>query len=137
MKLSINTDGASRGNPGLAAASFLIKSYDGVILHQEGKVIGLATNNIAEYTAVKFALLYIKESYAKKLPHLIDLYTDSKLVAEQLSGNYKIKNSELLKRVTEIKKLEPELGEIRYHYIPRAENFIADKLCNIALDNHQ
>lgn len=135
MKLSINTDGASRGNPGLAAASFLIKSYDGVILHQEGKVIGIATNNVAEYSAVKSALLYIKDSYAKKLPHLIDLFTDSKLVAEQLSGNYKIKNAELVKRVAEIKKLEQTLGEVHYHYIPREENFIADKLCNIALDN--
>lgn len=135
MQLTINTDGASRGNPGLSARSFVIKSTDGVILHQEGKVIGQTTNNIAEYTAVKEALIYVAEYLAKKAPHEIQLLTDSQLVANQLKGLFKIKNESLKEMINQIKELEARVGRVSYQYIPREKNFIADRLCNLALDN--
>ncbi len=135
MNLIVNTDGASRGNPGPASYGYIIKGADGVMLHQEGKTIGVATNNVAEYTAVKSALSYIKEHYSHKTPHSIEVISDSQLIAQQLAGNYKIKNPTLKVIYQDIKIIEMELGLISYRNVPRAQNFIADRLANQALDN--
>ncbi len=134
MNLVINTDGASRGNPGPASYGFVIKESSGPILHQEGKAIGKATNNIAEYTAVLSALEYVKNYLYEKNPHKIEVITDSQLIARQLDGSFKIKNENLRVLYLKIKKIEQELGFISYRNVPRAQNFIADKLANIALD---
>ncbi len=134
MNLIINTDGASRGNPGAAAYSFLIKSDAGVILHQEGQTLGTTTNNIAEYTAVIKALEYVQANYSRKGPHQIKVLADSQLMVEQLSGRYKVKNPGILELHTRIKQIEGLVGNLSYQHIPRSENFIADKLANIALD---
>lgn len=133
MKFIINTDGASRGNPGPASYGFIIKSASGTILHQEGKTIGVATNNVAEYTAVLSALSYIK-TYFPNTAHTLEVITDSKLIASQLSGRYKIKNANLKKIFDQIKKIEGALGQIIYRNVPRAQNHIADRLANQALD---
>ena len=133
MKLVIYTDGASRGNPGPASYGFTISDENGKLLHQEGKYIGITTNNVAEYTAVLEALknaLSIGGHIAS-----IDLYADSKLVAEQLSGRYKIKSPHLKVIIDQIKILALELGEIVYNHIPRAQNILADSLANLALDS--
>lgn len=61
MDFVVNTDGASKGNPGPASYGYIIKNSDGAIVHQEGKLIGETTNNVAEYTAVLKALEYIKK----------------------------------------------------------------------------
>lgn len=134
MKLIVNTDGASRGNPGPASFGYVIKSNDGVIRHQEGKAIGVATNNIAEYSAVLSALEFIRDHFSHKAPHEIEVVADSQLVVRQLSGLYKIKNLPLKHIAERIKLLEFELGRISYTHVPRAQNFIADRLANKALD---
>lgn len=134
MDLIIHTDGASRGNPGPASYGYIIQSKDGVILHQEGKILGIQTNNVAEYTGVLSALTYIKEHFSKKAPHQIKLIADSRLVVEQLSGRYKIKNPNLKLLLEQIKILEMDLGRIVYEHTPRENNFIADRLANQALD---
>jgi ribonuclease HI len=134
MNLIVNTDGASRGNPGPASYGYIIKSTDGVIRHQEGKTIGVTTNNVAEYTAVLESLKYIKHNFTHKAPHVIEVITDSQLIASQLSGRFKIKSLHLKEYLTQIKQLEQGLGEISYRNVPRAQNFIADKLANMALD---
>lgn len=135
MDLIINTDGASRGNPGPAAYGYIIKSKDGVILHQEGKTLGETTNNIAEYTGVLRALEYVRDHYSKKAPHTVLLVADSMLVVEQLSGRYKIKNPKLKVLFDQIKGLEFELGRVDYKHTMREGNFIADRLANQALDS--
>ncbi len=135
MNLIINTDGASRGNPGKASYGYIIKDGNGVIHHQEGKTIGITTNNVAEYSAVLSALTYIRDHYSKKAPHSILVVSDSQLIAQQLAGNYKVKNEKLKKIYYNIKELEIELGAVSYKNVPRAENFIADRLANQALDN--
>lgn len=134
MDLIVNTDGASRGNPGPASYGYVIKNKDGVILHQEGKKIGVATNNIAEYTAVLSALEYINNNYSHKLPHQILILADSQLIVRQLSGIYKIKNIGLREIFYKIKELELTLVNVTYKHIYRQENFVADRLANIALD---
>lgn len=130
MKLVIFTDGASRGNPGPASYGFVIKEGNKTI-YQEGKYIGVATNNVAEYTAVLQALKYIKKPEGEKE---ISIFCDSKLVAEQLLGRFKIKAKHLKPIFEQIKILELELGGISYQHIPRSQNSEADKLANLALD---
>lgn len=134
MNLIIYTDGASRGNPGNSSYGFIIKTHSGVILHQEGKKIGQATNNIAEYTAVLKSLEYIKKHHSHKSPHQIQILADSQLIVRQLAGVYKIKKPHLGQLFQKIKDLENDLGVVTYKSIPREENFIADKLANKALD---
>lgn len=135
MNLIINTDGASRGNPGAASFGYLIKdASSGAILHEEGKTIGITTNNIAEYTAVLKSLEYIKNKYSHKAPHKIEVVSDSQLIAQQLSGKWKIKNPGLKKIFDQIKMMEFDLGQVSYRNVPRAQNFIADRLANKALD---
>lgn len=70
MELIVNTDGASRGNPGPAAYGYIIKKKGGEILHQEGGKIGIDTNNVAEYTGALKAFEYIKDHYSHKAPHI-------------------------------------------------------------------
>ena len=135
MKLIIYTDGASRGNPGPASYGFTISGENGKLLHEEGEYIGKATNNVAEYTAVIAALKLVKGKYAKHFPLEIKLFADSKLLAEQLSGSYKIKHPNLKPLFDQIKVLELEIGDISYTHIPRGKNAEADRLANKALDN--
>lgn len=133
MKLVIFTDGASRGNPGPASYGFVIKENN-KILYQEGKYIGRATNNVAEYTAVLQALKYIQNLKDVKE---VAVFADSKLVAEQLSGNFKIKAKHLKPIIEQIKILSLELGGVFFSHVPRWQNIQADKLANIALDKKQ
>lgn len=134
MKLIVYTDGASRGNPGPSSYGFTLSDGKGKLLHQEGEFIGRATNNVAEYTAVSKALEKIKERFNQKKLQ-IKLFADSKLVAEQLSGRYKIKSPNLRPIIEKIIALASELGNVEYSHIPRIQNTLADKLANQALDS--
>lgn len=135
MKLVIYTDGACRGNPGPASYGFTIAEKGGKLLHEVGEYIGIATNNVAEYTAVLESLKKIKEKYGQNHSLQLEFFADSKLVAEQLSGRYKIKSPHLKPIIEKIKILAFELGAVTYSHIPRANNSQADKLANKALDN--
>lgn len=135
MKLKIFTDGASRGNPGPASYGFTIGDETGHILIEAGEYIGITTNNVAEYTAVLEALKLIKEKYSNRKLTQIELYADSKLVAEQLSGRYKIKAKHLMPIIVQIQNLTIELGGIVFNHIPRSQNTLADRLANQALDS--
>lgn len=134
MKIVIYTDGASRGNPGQASFGFTIADENGKLLYEKGQCIGVATNNVAEYTAVLEAFKKAREMFSGKVVH-IELFADSKLVAEQLSGRYKIKSPHLKPIIEEIKILAVELGGVVYTHIPRSKNTAADRLANLALDN--
>lgn len=133
-RLIIYTDGASRGNPGLAAYGFTVSDGNGKLLHEEGEYIGKTTNNVAEYTAVLRALEWVKKKLGDK-QYQVNLFADSKLVAEQLSGRFKIKSPHLKPIIEQIKILGMELGGVIYAHIPREKNTEADKLANRALDN--
>ncbi len=134
MDLVINTDGASKGNPGPSSYGFLIKSRGGAILHQEGELIGVTTNNVAEYTGVLKSLEYIIKRYFRKAPHKIEIISDSRLIVEQLSGRFKIKSPNLIPLFHKIKSLEIEAGSVFYKSVPREENFLADRLANMPFE---
>lgn len=131
-KLSIYTDGASRNNPGEAAIGVVIKNEGKEIVETLSQSIGIATNNVAEYTALIQAL-----KAAQKLnPEQIDFYLDSQLVVRQITGEYKIKNAGLVPLVREAHDLIRRFpkGRVNFHHIPREENKEADALANAALD---
>src|SRR3990172_6149242 len=92
-ELIVYTDGGARGNPGQAAVGVFIQTSTGK-LYSLSKAIGIATNNIAEYKAVLYALDWISENI-KDENLFFHFYLDSQLVCRQLSGIYKIKNLEL------------------------------------------
>lgn len=133
--LMVFTDGASRGNPGPAAYGFVIYDQNNEQLIKQGKKIGVATNNTAEYTAVLEALKWVWQN-CNVQPERITVNVDSLLIASQLSGSFKVKNQSLKKFYGEIKKIETQLtSELKYNYIPREANKIADSIVNEVLDN--
>jgi ribonuclease HI len=132
--LIIYTDGGSRGNPGYAAYGFVVFDSEKKLLAEVGKNIGIQTNNVAEYSAILEALKYVETINHK--PSTINFFMDSKLCAEQLSGNWKIKNENLRGFYYEIKKMEAKLGvKVTYSHVPREQNKEADRMVNLALDN--
>jgi len=130
----VYTDGASRGNPGKAAAGFLIFDLDKNLIHKEGDFLGIATNNEAEYQAVILALKTLQNLKAKKA----DFFLDSMLVVKQLKGEFKIKEPRMGKFYLEIKNLINTLGLVaKFTHIRREQNKEADELVNEILDNEK
>jgi ribonuclease HI len=139
-ELVIYTDGGSRGNPGPAAFGYVLYGADGTVVKKHGEVMGKATNNEAEYTAVLAALKKAKQMLGKtKLQHMnIEVRMDSELVARQLSGAYKIENEKLQPLFMQIWNTRVELGgAVVFRHIPREQNKEADRLVNEALDRDQ
>ena len=124
----IFTDGGAKGNPGKAAAAFVIY-IDGKI-KEYAKEIGEKTNNEAEYLAVIFALEKLKQllgkERSKKTRVIINL--DSELVGKQLRGEYKILEENLQKLFMKFWNLKFDFEEIEIKIIPREENKRADSL---------
>lgn len=137
MTVKINTDGGSRANPGQAACAFVAKDDTGNLLEKRGKYLGIATNNVAEYQGVVEALKWMKEGGVDgRQTREVEFYLDSKLVVNQLNGEFKIKDENLKKLYLEAKELEQGSGlTISYTYVPREENSEADLLVNQTLDN--
>lgn len=139
--LFVFADGGARGNPGPAAAGFIINDSTGKTLLKKGKYIGKTTNNVAEYRAVIEALKWIKLSIKYSRPRLrlaeggqvssITFFLDSKLIVNQLNGLFKIKNSRLRNLIIKVRQLEKEVGgNVSYRFISREKNKEADALVN-------
>ncbi len=145
MKLIVHTDGGSRGNPGPAAAAFIITDSTGKLINQSGSYLGITTNNQAEYRAVLQALTWIRQNLsslratAGSVAISIDFYLDSELVCRQLSGQYKIKSKDLLPLALQIKNLQDSLNDLNiqtfFYSIPRGQNRAADRFVNQTLDS--
>lgn len=136
MVFRVFCDGGARGNPGPAAIGVVITDEDERVIHKMRKRIGIATNNVAEYTAVLEGLTWISTMVAGKL-QAIRFYLDSQLVVSQLNGLYKMKNARLRELFVEIRQMEALAGgNISYHHVPREKNVEADRLVNDALDDN-
>ncbi len=134
--LIINTDGGSRGNPGPAAIGVKITLPDGSIFHQISQQIGITTNNIAEYTAVKEALSFLSKKFKEKTCEVkVSFYLDSELVVRQLTGIYKIKEPTLATLANQIQQLKLPFSDVTFTHVRRELNKDADLLVNMALDN--
>jgi len=137
--LYVNTDGGARGNPGPAAIGVVFKDESQSILFEYKERIGNKTNNQAEYKAVIKALEIITRS-AWNRDHNHDsqiiFNIDSKLVVEQINGNFKIKNDDIKNYIAQINELINLVAkEIKFVHVPREKNKEADKLVNMALDS--
>jgi ribonuclease HI len=130
VKARLFTDGGSRGNPGPAAAAYVLESDDGHVLAAHGEAIGVATNNVAEYRALVEGLAKALEVGVDEL----DVVSDSELVVKQMNGDYKVKNAALVDLSLEAAHLARQIGRVRYRAVPRIENELADSLVNEALD---
>lgn len=130
MRLIINTDGASRNNPGPAAIGVIIKDTQGNRISTVSKSIGQTTNNQAEYQAIIAAL----EAAIKLGANEVEIRSDSELVVRQLNGQYRLKNTSLKPLYQKVKQLTSQLKSFTITSIPREENKEADKLANLALE---
>lgn len=131
----IHTDGGSRGNPGPAAFGVVIEG-DTVGKKEYGEYIGEATNNVAEYSAVVFALKKLKSLVGseKAKDSAVRVHADSELLVRQLNGEYKIKEENIRNLFLDVWNLKLDFGEVSFRHIPREQNHGADKMVNQALD---
>jgi ribonuclease HI len=131
MKLKIYTDWWARWNPWNAWIWVYIIDENWKEIEKRYKNIGIKTNNDAEYTAVYLAITRAVELWCKE----IDLFSDSNLVVNQLSWNWKIKEDRLKIYKTDIDKIIKENKlKICFTWIKREENKEADRLSNVAMD---
>lgn len=130
--LIVYTDGASRGNPGPAAAGFVVLDAQGRLVYEGGSTLGVCTNNEAEYKALAEAARWIGAELG--YTHVLDLRLDSELVVKQLSGEYKVKDPELKQLVMLTMNELMNFQSFTLKHVPRTENSRADALANQALD---
>ena len=130
MKARLFTDGGARGNQGPAAYGFVLEAEDGTVLAAEGKAIGVATNNVAEYRALVEGLRRAADLHVDEL----EVVSDSELLVHQMRGEWKIKNEALRALWGEAQELADRLGRVRYTAVRREHNELADRLVNEALD---
>ncbi|CQD16305.1 phosphoglycerate mutase [Mycobacterium lentiflavum] len=131
MKVVIEADGGSRGNPGPAGYGAVVHDEDrGTVLAESKQAIGRATNNVAEYRGLIAGL----EDAVKLGSREADVFMDSKLVVEQMSGRWKVKHPDLIELHAQARKLAARFDRISYTWIPRERNKHADRLANEAMD---
>jgi len=131
-RLTLRTDGASRGNPGHAGIGGIISDGAGNKLFSFSEYIGEVTNNVAEYSALIFGL---REAARVKSGSMV-IYSDSELLVKQLNGFYKVKNAGLKPLFKEAKKLLTRYTGVTIYHVPREDNKEADKLANQAIDDY-
>ena len=122
-------DGGSRGNPGPAGIGAWLTS-DGTTLATVSHFIGVATNNVAEYTA----LVRILEAAVKLGIEHIEVRMDSELVVRQMLGQYRVKNQGLIPLFFQAKALTQRFKSFSIVHVPREMNKEADRLANQAMD---
>jgi len=135
-KITIFTDGGSRGNPGPAAIGVYMTDAKGKVVKEVSETIGNATNNFAEYQAVMRGLQTAKERFGKKTKEMqFELKLDSELVKKQLNSEYQIKEIGLVPHFIEIHNLRvSSFPHLKLTHVPREKNKEADRLVNKALD---
>ena len=130
MKARLSTDGGARGNPGPAAFAYVLEAADGTVLAAHGEKIGVATNNVAEYSALVAGL----EKAAELQVSEVEVVSDSELLVKQMRGEYRVKNEALRELSLEAARLARRIGKVTYTAVRREHNELADRLVNEALD---
>ncbi len=127
-RVEIYVDGASSSNPGSAGIGIVLK-VDGRVVESISKPIGVATNNVAEYSALIEGLkVALNKGYRK-----IKVYSDSELVVKQVKGVYKVKDKNLLGLYKQVKELRSQFDRVEIEHINRENNKQADKLSKNAV----
>ena len=130
MKVVVHVDGGARGNPGPAAAAAVVSTPDGDVLDEARQLLGVATNNVAEYRGLLLGLERARALGADE----VEIVNDSELVARQMNGEYKVKHPDMKPLHAQAKQALAEFASWRIRSVPRAQNAAADALVNQALD---
>ena len=130
MKVVVNVDGGSRGNPGPAAIAAVVQEPGGEVLEESAEPIGRATNNVAEYRAL---LLGIERAAALGATEL-ELVGDSELIVRQVEGRYKVKDATMKELHAQVRKALAGFEDWSIRHVRRELNSEADRLVNEALD---
>ncbi|MFH0989081.1 MAG: ribonuclease HI family protein [bacterium] len=132
MIFHAHTDGASRGNPGEAGIGITIRDDAGRKITSLSGYIGIATNNVAEYTALLACLKAIAGTPCTRLI----VHSDSELMVRQLNGKYKVKDSNLKTLFSQAQRILRQASfDFEIRHIPREENKEADRLANFGIDS--
>ncbi|MEJ7633296.1 bifunctional RNase H/acid phosphatase [Aeromicrobium sp.] len=130
-RIIVEADGGSRGNPGPSSYGALIRDADtGMLIAQRGETIGIATNNVAEYSGL-IAGLELAREHAPDAE--VEVRMDSKLVIEQMAGRWRIKHPDMKPLALQAQRLTP--ADVTWTWVPREHNKAADALANAALDD--
>jgi ribonuclease HI len=124
------TDGGARGNPGPAAYAFVLETDDGDVIDAQGVAIGVATNNVAEYSALVAGLRRAAEAGVTEL----EVKSDSELMVKQMRGEYRVKNAALQELFLDASRAARQVGAVTFTHVRREHNALADRLVNDALD---
>ncbi|MDO5511406.1 bifunctional RNase H/acid phosphatase [Corynebacterium sp.] len=128
----VYADGGSRGNPGVAGSGAVVYAADGsTVLRDVVYVVGTkATNNVAEYHGMLRGLEAARDLGARS----VEVYMDSKLVVEQMSGRWKIKHPDMQALAREARGVMESFDSVTFTWVARAKNSVADALSNQAMD---
>lgn len=130
-RLIVETDGAARGNPGLAGAGIIIRDDHGREIERIGRFLGVSTNNQAEYQALIIGL----EAVARHSPEAVTVRMDSELAVRQMNGQYKVRNPGIVPLYLKAAELAATLPNIQFEHVPREKNPGADLVANVAIDS--
>ncbi|MEU4765371.1 bifunctional RNase H/acid phosphatase [Actinosynnema sp. NPDC023794] len=130
MRVVVEADGGSRGNPGPAGYGAVVLDESGAVLAERSAGLGVVTNNVAEYQGLVAGLRAAAELGASE----VSVRMDSKLVVEQMSGRWKVKHPSMQPLVAQAREVARAFDRVSYEWIPRARNQRADRLANQAMD---
>ena len=130
MRLVVHVDGGARGNPGPAAAAAVLSTPEGDVLDEVHELLGVVTNNVAEYRGLLLGLARARDLGATE----VDVVNDSELVARQVNGEYKVKHPDMKPLHAEAMRALSGFDRWSMRSVPRAQNAAADALVNQALD---
>jgi len=130
MKLIVHVDGGSRGNPGPAAAGAVVSTPDGDVVDEATELLGIVSNNVAEYRALLLGLQRARELGATE----VEAVNDSELIAKQVNGQYKVKHEDMKPLHAEAVAALKGFDSWTVRTVRREQNAHADALVNAALD---
>ena len=130
MKLIVHVDGGSRGNPGPAAAGAVLSTPDGEVVDEATELLGIVSNNVAEYRALLLGLQRARELGATE----VEAVNDSELIAKQVNGQYKVKHADMKPLHAETLAALKAFERWTVRTVRREQNAHADALVNAALD---
>jgi ribonuclease HI len=133
VKVVVHVDGGARGNPGPAAAAAVVSMPEGAVLDEAKEYLGRATNNVAEYRGLLLGLERARALGATE----VDVVNDSELVANQLTGRYRVKHPDMKPLHRQAMEALGGFDRWSIRAVPRAQNAAADALVNQALDAAQ
>lgn len=129
-RVRLYSDGAARGNPGLAGAGAVLVEPSGQVVDRLGKFLGTQTNNFAEYMGLLLGLRRAKELGVRE----VEVFADSELMIRQLGGRYQVKSPSLRPLYEEALKLLNNFERVKLVHVPREMNRAADEMSNQAID---